>query len=120
LCVEEAFLLKIFSGVLTAGLESWCPDILSPPDTLYNQTHEIIFTQTLRSVGNSFAYRFLEPTPSKFDNPSLLIDIFNSFVFNYMRDKTRMDMKDPGELSQNWDDNNASRRRKAVCNYWLL
>lgn len=118
--VEEAFLLKIFSGVLTAGLESWCPDVLSPPDTLYNQTHEIVFTQTLRSVGNSFAYRFLEPTPSGFDNPSLLIDIFNSFVFNYMRDKTRVDMKDPGKLSQNRDDNNASRRRKAVCNYWLL
>ncbi|KAJ7920905.1 hypothetical protein B0H13DRAFT_2318958 [Mycena leptocephala] len=113
--VEEAFLLKIFSGVLTAGLESWCPDVLSPPDTLYNQTHEIVFTQTLRSVGNSFAYRFLEPTPSGFDNPSLLIDIFNSFVFNYMRDKTRVDMKDPGKLSQNRDDNNASRRRKALA-----
>jgi hypothetical protein len=118
--IEEAFLLKFFLGVLMAGLESWCPDVLSPPDTLYNQTHEIVFTQTLRCVCNSFAYRFLETTPSVFDNPSLLTDIFNNFVFNYMCHKTRVDMKDPGKLSQNRDDNNASRHRKAVCNYWLL
>lgn len=112
--VEERFLIKIFSGVLSAGLEVWCPDLLSPPDSIYNQVHEIVFTQTFKSVAASFAYRFLEPTPSGVNNPALLTDLFLTFGFSYMRNKVKVESREPGKLVDMKGENNCSRRRLRV------
>ncbi|KAJ7150884.1 hypothetical protein C8R43DRAFT_1127808 [Mycena crocata] len=112
--IGDIYLTTIFSGLLSAGFTRWCPDILSPPDTVYNQAHEIIFIQTFKAVASSFAYRILGPIPSGIDNHTLIVDFARSFQYSYMLRKAMTDLKTPGKLEKNKDENNASRRRTRI------
>ncbi|KAJ6523266.1 hypothetical protein DFH09DRAFT_1330144 [Mycena vulgaris] len=100
LSIGVSFLTGIFSQLLAAGFEQWCPDLLGPPDSVYNQAHEIIFIQTFKSAANSFAYRLLEPTPSGVNNHTLVTDLYRSFIFAYMRAKSKVDTNEPGKLGK--------------------
>jgi hypothetical protein len=113
--IGEPFLLTIFSAILHAGLEKWCPDINSPPDTLYNRAHEIVFVQTFHSVAIGLGYRSLCPTPAGINNFEMIKDLYHSYVFAYMKDKARVERAEAGKLAQNKEDNNAFRRLKRVC-----
>ncbi|KAJ6452863.1 hypothetical protein C8R47DRAFT_1168708 [Mycena vitilis] len=111
LLVPETLLTLIYSAVLAAGLEYFLPDILSPPDTLYNQIHQLVFVQTFQIVCSAFAYKRLAPTPSGVKNDALIVQIYQSFIYHYMRDKTKVGS---ARLVQNREDNNTSRRRKTL------
>ncbi|KAJ7159877.1 hypothetical protein C8R43DRAFT_1124237 [Mycena crocata] len=110
--INEAFLLAIYSAVLNAGLEFFLPDLLSPPDTIYNQIHELVFIQTFRIVCAGFAYKFVSPTTSAVNNNALLVSIYHNFLYAYMRGKTKLGT---ARLLKNKEDNNTSRRRKTLC-----
>ncbi|KAJ7922127.1 hypothetical protein B0H13DRAFT_2306004 [Mycena leptocephala] len=112
--IGEPFLLTIFSAILHAGLEKWCPDINSPPDTLYNRAHEIVFVQTFHSVAIGLGYRSLCPTPAGINNFEMIKDLYHSYVFAYMKDKARVERAEAGKLAQNKEDNNAFRRLKRL------
>ncbi|KAJ7855345.1 hypothetical protein B0H13DRAFT_1903173 [Mycena leptocephala] len=114
LLIPESCLLAIYSAVLSAGLDHWQPDMLSPPDTIYNRIHQMVYTHTFKFALAAFAYRFLQPTPSAFNNDALINDIFLSFTFFYMRGKSKAELKAPGKLLRNNEDNNTSRRRKTL------
>ncbi|KAJ7163396.1 hypothetical protein C8R43DRAFT_1123010 [Mycena crocata] len=111
LLVPETLLTLIYSAVLAAGLEYFLPDILSPPDTLYNQIHQLVLVQTFQIVCSAFAYKRLAPTPSGVKNNALIVQIYQSFIYHYMRDKTKVGS---ARLVQNREDNNTSRRRKTL------
>ncbi|KAJ6779226.1 hypothetical protein DFH09DRAFT_1404904 [Mycena vulgaris] len=113
--IKDNFLTDIFSAVLTAGLIHWCPDLMSPSDTVYNKAHALIFIETFKSVAGSFAYRQLAPIPSGVNNHGMITRLFESFAFGYMRDKARAETKEAGKLAQNREDSNISRRRKTMC-----
>ncbi|KAF8175304.1 hypothetical protein K438DRAFT_1458087, partial [Mycena galopus ATCC 62051] len=112
--VKETFLIKLYGLVLTAGLDAWRPDIMGPPDSLYNQAHEIVYFESFRLLAGSFAYVFLAPTASGVNNATLIQDIGRAFLFSYMKHKAQVDRKEPGKLADNREDNNISRRRKRV------
>ncbi|KAJ7243884.1 hypothetical protein B0H12DRAFT_1236243 [Mycena haematopus] len=111
LSIGDTFLLEMFSGLLFAGLDEWCPDIMSPPDTLYNRAHQIIFLQTFNSVAVGYGYRFLAPTSAGVNNHAMVTQVYQSFLFSYMREKAKLEKVSPGKLEQNKDDNNSIRRR---------
>lgn len=113
--VNDSFLTTIFSMLLTCGLTQWCPDVASPPDTLYNMAHELIFVESYKAVAGSFAYRHMSPTPAGTDNHAFITDVYHSFAFDYMRGKARVEKQEPGKLSQSQEESNQSRRRKRVC-----
>lgn len=113
--VRETCLITIFSALLFAGLEHWCPDIMSPHDTPYNQVHELIFVETFNATAIAYGYRFLAPTPSGVNNHAMVKSVFHSYAYNYMRNKARIEAAEPGKLSQNKEDNNNVRRRTRVC-----
>lgn len=112
--VHETFLIEIYSTVLAAGLARWCPDIHSPPDTAYNKAHAIVYTKSFKAVASAFAYRYSSPSPSGINNPALINDLLNSYVFSYMKEKARVEASSAGKLVQIREESNASRRRKRV------
>ncbi|KAJ7364596.1 hypothetical protein DFH08DRAFT_659261, partial [Mycena albidolilacea] len=79
----------IFSRVLVAGLTHWCPDLMGPSDSPYNQVHETVYLETFRLVAGSFSYYFLAPSAAGVDNPILICDIFRSFTFSYTKHKAK-------------------------------
>ncbi|KAJ7119218.1 hypothetical protein C8R43DRAFT_1137103 [Mycena crocata] len=113
--IKDIYLLTIFSALLSAGFTQWVPDLLAPPDSIYNQAHEIILIQTFKSVAGSFGYRLLEPTPSSIDNHNLVLDFYRNYAFSYMRNKAKVNLKQPGKLVQNKEEGNQSRRRKRLA-----
>ncbi|KAJ6506587.1 hypothetical protein C8R45DRAFT_816813, partial [Mycena sanguinolenta] len=81
------------------GLETWVPDALGPPDSLYNLAHETVYFESFRQVATSFAYIFLAPTMSGVDNPDFVRDVMRSFPFSYMRNKAKIERNEPGKLA---------------------
>ncbi|KAJ6503722.1 hypothetical protein C8R45DRAFT_924067 [Mycena sanguinolenta] len=56
--VKDTFLIMNFSLLLASGLESWVPNVFSPPDSLYNQAHGLVYVENFCFVASSFAYIF--------------------------------------------------------------
>jgi hypothetical protein len=112
--VKDTFLTIIFSRVLVAGLTHWCPDLMGPSDSPYNQVHETVYLETFRLVAGSFSYYFLAPSAAGVDNPILICDIFRSFTFSYTKHKAKVELRQPGKLASNKADNNSGKRRKRV------
>ncbi|KAF7373973.1 hypothetical protein MSAN_00610000 [Mycena sanguinolenta] len=113
--VKETFLITTFSLVLASGLESWSPDVFGPPDSLYNQAHELVYFESFRLVASSFAYIFLGPTMSGINNAELVKDIGRAFLFAYMKHKAQVERSHPGKLVEARDENNSSKRRKRLA-----
>ncbi|KAJ7846584.1 hypothetical protein B0H14DRAFT_3867673 [Mycena olivaceomarginata] len=112
--VKDTFLTIIFSRVLVAGLTHWCPDLMGPSDSPYNQVHKTVYLETFRLVAGSFSYYFLAPSAAGVDNPILICDIFCSFTLLYTKHKAKVGLRQPGKLALNKADNNSGKHRKCL------
>ncbi|KAJ6485976.1 hypothetical protein C8R45DRAFT_1098713 [Mycena sanguinolenta] len=108
--VKDTFLIMTFSLVLASGLESWMPDVFGPPDSLYNQAHELVYMESFRLVTSSFAYIFLGPTMSGINNAELVKDIGRAFLFAYIKHKAQVERRQLGKLVKARDENNSKKR----------
>ncbi|KAJ7303542.1 hypothetical protein DFH08DRAFT_722112, partial [Mycena albidolilacea] len=96
----------IFSKLLAFGLEAWRPDLMSPVDSLYNETHQIVYFTSFRAIAAFGGYYSLAPSMSGIKNNQLIFDIYRSFAFSYMKHKAKIEMRSPGKLLEDKDDNN--------------
>ncbi|KAJ6453303.1 hypothetical protein C8R47DRAFT_1083462 [Mycena vitilis] len=103
----------MFCGVVAAGLKKWCPDILGSPDSMYNQVHEMVAIETFQVVAAAFGYVHMNVDLSKVQNDMLLKDLYQSFVFSYLKGLVLKEMKKPGAVAKGITDSNIYRRRLA-------
>ncbi|KAJ7209320.1 hypothetical protein GGX14DRAFT_453423 [Mycena pura] len=113
--VKDTLQTAAFTAVLMAGLQYWCPDCLAPPDTPYNQVHELVFLETFRAIPVSTGFRFYEVLLSSVTNPQILLDFYPMCVFDYMAGKVKREQKEPGKLVQNRINNNAIKGRQRLA-----
>ncbi|KAJ6448316.1 hypothetical protein C8R47DRAFT_1231098 [Mycena vitilis] len=107
----------MFCGVVAAGLKKWCPDILGSPDSMYNQVHEMVAIETFQVVAAAFGYVHMNVDLSKVQNDMLLKDLYQSFVFSYLKGLVLKEMKKPGAVAKGITDSNIYRRRLAIANH---
>ncbi|KAJ7632001.1 hypothetical protein DFH06DRAFT_1140346 [Mycena polygramma] len=107
----------MFCGVVAAGLKKWCPDILGSPDSMYNQVHEMVAIETFQVVAAAFGYVHMNVDLSKVQNDMLLKDLYQSFVFSYLKGLVLKEMKKPGAVAQGITDSNIYRRWQAISNH---
>ncbi|KAJ7123994.1 hypothetical protein C8R43DRAFT_1147738 [Mycena crocata] len=112
--VKDNFLIAIFSAVLTAGLQKWCPDVLGAPDSLYNRVHQMVALETFQMVVAAFGYSHLSIDRTRVRNIILLNSLYENFVFSYWADLARGELRKPGSVAKKVTDNNVYRRRDSL------
>jgi hypothetical protein len=112
--MKDAALLRIFSAVHLAGLTKFLPDVLGAPDSMYNQVHQMVAVQTFMATAAGFGYAHMNIDLSKAQNIDLIDQFYENFVFSYLADLLRAEMKKPGALNKSISDGNIYRRRIGV------
>ncbi|KAJ6610133.1 hypothetical protein B0H10DRAFT_1793293 [Mycena sp. CBHHK59/15] len=112
--VKDSFLGKTFSIVLAAGLKKWCPDILGSPDSLYNQVHQQVAVQSFKVAAAGFGYAHMNIDLTKAQNDSLLDEFYESFVWSYMADLAKTELRNAGGVAKAIAATNAYKRRQQV------
>ncbi|KAJ7061910.1 hypothetical protein B0H15DRAFT_981554, partial [Mycena belliarum] len=73
----------IFSGIFSAGLLEWRPDVIGgTPDSLYNRAHELVAIRTFQVVATAMAYRRLSPDLTKVKDVPLLTRLFRHYIYS--------------------------------------
>ncbi|KAJ6583139.1 hypothetical protein DFH09DRAFT_1076292 [Mycena vulgaris] len=116
--MKESLQLVMFSAVLSAGLEKWHPDVLGTPDSLYNQVHQIVALESFKVIAAAYGYVHMGVDTTKLGNLVMIQQFFESFLFSYMADLARKELrKGPGAVRKSIDNNNAYRRRLAMSRH---
>jgi hypothetical protein len=103
------------SMVVTLGLSSWNPDIMSTnPNSMYNILHEQLAIQTFQHIVISHGYAYFGINHGKM-KLSLLKRLYHSFVYGRMRDLVKHDLKSPGGIQQDTIAMNMYKRHNDVC-----
>lgn len=99
----------------TYGLENWRPDVLSDPDSHYNQAHQLVHLKTFQHalLGNFYAKHRPDVDIIK-NNLALATRMYVNYVFKRQRELAKLELKTPGEVAKRAEDTNAYRRRKEV------
>lgn len=109
----------MFTAVLRAGLRSFCPDILGPPNSVYNQLHRHLAVSTFQQVASAFGYTALGVNITFTRDYHLLSQFYDTFVFGTLKNNTRLEAKGAGRLAESLKKTNTYRRRTTVCSPWL-
>ena len=99
--MSQSNLLLMFRTVAILGLEQWAPDILScDPDSMYNLLHEHIALITFEQVSSTFSYSHMGLDLSLLHDFPLMRKLYQSFIFNYMYNITKVEAKKPGSIAK--------------------
>ncbi|KAE9387537.1 hypothetical protein BT96DRAFT_1005010 [Gymnopus androsaceus JB14] len=108
--------IRIILGMVKAsGLKNWKPDILSGPDTLYNQLHQQVFNKTFEATVVNFGYRHLQVAFHHLENAHLIDKLYNNYLFSYWRSMLRRETKERGSVEKALARNKVYKRREACC-----
>ncbi|KAJ7882390.1 hypothetical protein B0H14DRAFT_3433500 [Mycena olivaceomarginata] len=113
--IKDSFLCTMFSAVAVAGLQNFCPDVLGSSDSLYNRVHQMVAVQSFQVVAAGWGYAHLKVDLDKVENKGLLEQFWESFVFSYLANLARKEMrKGPGAVAAAIADSNVYRRRQEL------
>ncbi|KAJ7831128.1 hypothetical protein B0H14DRAFT_3464277 [Mycena olivaceomarginata] len=113
--IKDSFLRTMFSAVAVAGLQNFCPDVLGSSDSLYNRVHQMVAVQSFQVVAAGWGYAHLKVDLDKVENEGLLEQFWESFVFSYLANLARKEMrKGPGAVAAAIADSNVYRRRQEL------
>ena len=113
--IPEDHLHYMHRAVATLGLSGWNPDVMSTdPNSMYNILHEQLAIQTFQHVVISHGYAHFAINHEKM-TPSLLLQLYRSFVYGRMRDLVKRDLKSPGGVQRDTIATNMYKRRNDVC-----
>lgn len=97
--VNTSILSYMKACIARFGFTLWRPDLRQNADSLYNSALRIIAIETFQQalVSNVYGLAFKINTVYAAD-VSLLIKIYNHFVFHYFAGRYRRDSKNPGSV----------------------
>ncbi|KAK7446334.1 hypothetical protein VKT23_014540 [Stygiomarasmius scandens] len=95
------------------GFETWCPDLSESPSSLYNNCHRTVAIDSFTQACAMGGYRRFGVNQEYYSNPLLLAQIYDSYVFGTIKDKSRKEARDPGVLKRRQENNNVGKRRRA-------
>ncbi|KAF8893186.1 hypothetical protein CPB84DRAFT_1848664 [Gymnopilus junonius] len=98
--VEEHILTYIQACLSRFGLDHWCPDLRQSAYTLYNSACRIIALDTFKQALISHAYMHLSPNTRYATDMTLLIRLYDHFVFHYMLHHYQKEGRKPGSVVQ--------------------
>ncbi|KAJ6450953.1 hypothetical protein C8R47DRAFT_1170681 [Mycena vitilis] len=98
--IPENHLATVFTMILKAGLQGFCPDLEGPVQSTYNQLHRHLAVSGFQFLASSWALCALEVNVNVAANTELLCDIYDHFTYGTLAQKTRMERRRPGSLSQ--------------------
>lgn len=114
--ISEPYLLLMFRTVACFGLPRWAPDVLSyDPDSMYNLLHEYIALTTFEQVSAGYGYSHIGINLSLVRNFSLMRKFYRSFVFSYLRNIAKLEVKTPGAVVKTHEREIIVKRRSNVC-----
>lgn len=86
--------------VLKAGLKGFCPDLEGPAYSAYNQLHRHLAVSAFQFLASSYALSALEVNTKISGNTSLMGEMYDNYVYGTLAQKTRMERRNPGRLSE--------------------
>ncbi|KAJ7060209.1 hypothetical protein C8F01DRAFT_1231523 [Mycena amicta] len=78
--IPEVHLSLAFDAVQSAGLQTFCPDVAGPPQSVYNQIHRHICVYTFQTVATIFGLDGLQVPLSLARNYGLLSSIYDNYM----------------------------------------
>ncbi|KAJ6503590.1 hypothetical protein C8R45DRAFT_1091367 [Mycena sanguinolenta] len=98
--IPETHLASVFTMILKAGLRGFCPDLEGPVQSKYNQLHRHLAVSGFQFLSASLALGALEVNAKIADDTELLGDMYDNYVYGTLAQKTKMECRRPGSLSQ--------------------
>ncbi|KAJ6463052.1 hypothetical protein C8R47DRAFT_1238749 [Mycena vitilis] len=98
--IPEAHLATVFTMILKAGLQGFCPDLDGPVQSTYNQLHRHLAVSGFQFLSSSLAMCTLEVNLQVAEDTDLLCDMYDNYVYGTLAQKTKMERRRPGSLSQ--------------------
>ncbi|KAJ7501166.1 hypothetical protein B0H11DRAFT_1993870 [Mycena galericulata] len=97
--IPEVHLATVFTMILKAGLQGFCPDLEGPVQSRYNQLHRHLAVSGFQFLSSSFALSALEVNIKVADNTALLGDMYDHYVYGTLAQKIKMERRRPGSLA---------------------
>ncbi|KAJ7640002.1 hypothetical protein DFH06DRAFT_1478028 [Mycena polygramma] len=98
--IPEAHLATVFTMILKAGLQGFCPDLDGPVQSTYNQLHRHLAVSGFQFLSSSLAMCAVEVNLKVAEDTDLLCDMYDNYVYGTLAQKTKMERRRPGSLSQ--------------------
>ncbi|KAJ7098405.1 hypothetical protein C8R44DRAFT_889021 [Mycena epipterygia] len=89
--IPEAHLTTIFTMILKAGLQGFCPDIEGPVQLTYHQLHRHLAMSGFQFLSGPLSLTALDINRQIAKDTSLLSDMYNNYVYGTLAQKTRME-----------------------------
>jgi hypothetical protein len=112
--ISEVHLATAFTMVQKAGLKGFCPDIEGPVQSKYNELHRHLAVSAFQYLSSSFALMALNVDNHIAQDDNLLCDMYDNYVHGTLTQKTRMERRRPGSLSQSLVSTVAFKARSRV------
>ncbi|KAJ7032134.1 hypothetical protein C8F04DRAFT_1185374 [Mycena alexandri] len=109
--IPEAHLATVFTMILKSGLKGFCPDLDGPVQSTYNQLHRHLAVSAFQFLSSSFALAALEVNARVAEDTELLGDMYDNYTYGTLAQKTRMERRRPGSLSDSIKHNNEFKAR---------
>ncbi|KAJ7026164.1 hypothetical protein C8F04DRAFT_1398378 [Mycena alexandri] len=109
--IPEAHLATVFTMILKSGLKGFCPDLDGPVQSTYNQLHRHLAVSAFQFLSSSFALAALEVNARVAEDTELLGDMYDNYTYGTLAQKTRMERRRPGSLSESIKHNNEFKAR---------
>ncbi|KAJ7073699.1 hypothetical protein C8F01DRAFT_1075431 [Mycena amicta] len=112
---EQHFSLA-FDAIQRAGLKAFCPDIVGPVQSTYNQIHRHLAITTLQTAVKIFGLHGLEVDIRLVNKYGLLADVYENYVYGRLAQiTTRTERNKPQSLLASTKTQAAVRRRRVRC-----
>ncbi|KAJ7894963.1 hypothetical protein B0H14DRAFT_2558989 [Mycena olivaceomarginata] len=99
-CIPEVYLASVFTMIMKASLQSFCPDLEGPVQSNYNQLHRHLAVSGFQFFATSFALGALDVNIKVADDTMLLFDMYDNYVYGTLAQKTKMERHRPGSVSK--------------------
>lgn len=118
--IPEIHLATVFTMILKAGLQGFCPDLEGPVQSRYNQLHRHLAVSGFQFLSASFALCALEVNPKVAENTALLCDMYDNYIYGTLAQKIKIERRRPGSLAQSVKNGVEYKARTRVCVLWSL
>ncbi|KAJ7327476.1 heterokaryon incompatibility protein Het-C-domain-containing protein [Mycena albidolilacea] len=109
--IPENHLATVFTMILKAGLKGFCPDLEGPVQSKYNQLYRHLAVSGFQFLSSSFALAALEVNTKIAEDSELLGDMYDNYTYGTLAQKTRMERRRPGSLSDSIKHSNEFKAR---------
>ncbi|KAF8205248.1 hypothetical protein K438DRAFT_1757234 [Mycena galopus ATCC 62051] len=109
--IPETHFASVFTMIQKAGLRGFCPDVEGPAQSTYNQLHRHLAVSGFQFLSSSLALSALDVNSKFIEDTDLLCDMYDNFVYGTLAQKTKMERRNPGSLSQSLKNSVESKAR---------